>query len=88
MWIKCSDRMPDNNDKILVLIVYDHEKPKKSIKSIAMGTYCYCRDFRESVERLDHDHYMAYTDKIIYNRNISGNAIITHWQPLPDYPVD
>lgn len=85
-WIDCNVQLPNKIDKILLFVVYDFEKPKKSSTAIILGTYCYCRGFIESVDRLDNPYYYDYINRVDYNQHISANARVTHWMVLPDHP--
>ena len=68
MWIKCSDRMPENYKCIIFYTIVFNMKNVVIGQRIKEGTWI--------------TNCMPYLDPDIYDKHV------THWQPLPEYPID
>lgn len=70
MWIKCSDRMPDKFQEVLMCCLVDGVK-----KDLMTGF-------------LDRENDWEATYLVYGASRLNYNVVVTHWQPLPDYPAD
>jgi hypothetical protein len=75
-WIKCSDRLPNDEDPILIFVDGDchvaHWEDDIDKYTTGIGLDCY---------------YCGGQTSISFINDWHGN-LITHWMPLPDPPKD
>ena len=84
-WIKCSDRMPEVGETVIVAwkhtvfkdCKYNHEISNEYMQ---MAIWDYCNDPDEEAYD-DYTWLNAWDKKPVYANNI------THWKPIPNFPI-